>query len=151
MKRRVFLIASLLIIASIFVWFYDKKNIVSLSEEFNISTKNTPTRLSFEVKDANIYTIKIDFANTNDKNKNELFSMPLSFYMKLIKDENQILIDEVYTINGVSGQNRDKSVYREINTLLFDSGKYVIEIASTKDEPQLNKYKPKLTIARIKQ
>ena len=151
MKKRIFVAVALLIIVSVFVWSYDRKNTISLSKELDIATKNIPTRLSFNVKGANIYVVKIDFSKTDDKNKNRLFSMPLTFSMKLIKDGSQILIDEVYTINGVSGQNRDRSAFREISTLLFDPGSYVIEIVSINDEPALNEYKPKLTVSRIKQ
>ena len=148
MKRRIFLIVSLLIISAIFVWIYDKNNITRLSANFDTSNKNIPTKLSFEVKKASIYTLKIDFTNSNDENKKELFFAPLTFSMKLVKDKTQILIDEVYTINGISGENKDKSVFREINTMLYDPGSYMIEVISLNDSEKLNKFKPKITILR---
>lgn len=149
MSRKIVLIIVLLALSLFFVWMYDKKNTTDLSVEFDVSTKDVPTQLAFEVEDTNIYKLKIDFKNkVGEKATGDFYSMPLTFSLKLIKDGSEVLIDDIYTINGISGENKDRTIYREINNILYEKGKYVVIVAPIEGSPSLNSRAPKLTISR---
>ncbi|MFV0481093.1 MAG: hypothetical protein ACK5LP_03840 [Campylobacteraceae bacterium] len=147
MRKRSLFIVIFIAIALGLVWFYDKQNNTTLNVPLNVSEAGVVTKMEFKVKNAAPYALRVEISNVKDENRKELFSLPLSFTLSLKeKSKNLVFVDEEFIINGISGENKDKSVFREIGNYLFEEGDYEIIFTPKTSETRLQAYKPSLSL-----
>lgn len=122
-----------------------------LSQKIDVLQTGKINTLKFKAEEDGAYLLKVDFKTTsNGAKKDELFSLPLVLKIDLMENSTGLVFSDTVSINGISGQNSDKSFYREIQKFVLQKGEYMLEVTPLKSETRLKLFNPKITMQKIK-